>query len=149
MYIQINIGRNVGKAPMARNVWADFKADVRAAVIVAVEAATRDDGSVRPEMFETHIGFGTWDGVEEESAHVSVFIDHDGRILRPAPGLRQGLPDMTWVDVKPEIRDSLSSRLSRLAAQYGQHAIAFVVTDSHLAMRDAPTPYTSRLESAR
>lgn len=132
MFIQISIGRNIAQpdgtvGAMHWSLWDVFQNDTVAALLTAVNDAVnhRRTHRINAGQVETHRGTGTWDGVTEESAHLSLFIDHDGRAYN-------GITN-EWRDLKPEIRDSLAAHLRDLAQEYGQDAIAFVVTDSHLA----------------
>lgn len=125
MYIQASIGRNVGTAPMSDTAWSNFQNDVRDEILTAVWEWLGVD--IKPGDFQVHTGMGEWDGVPEESAHVSVYFDHDGHRYDDSLG--------TWHDRRPQVRKELDQRLSYLAFQYGQDAIAFVVTGSHLATR--------------
>lgn len=134
MYIQANIGRNVTDlrdgSDMTLNdqSWAMFQRDVKDEIFLAVhDTDIAIAVEIEFEDFQVHIGVGEWQGVKEESAHVSVYFDSDGRAWDE--------PTSTWRDLAPAIRDALQKRLSYLAFQYGQDAIAFVVTDSHLATR--------------
>jgi len=68
MYVQVNIGRNIGSAPMDDGMWDRFIT----AVSDAVWRATDDRATENPEV---HKGVGTWNGVREESAHVSILAD--------------------------------------------------------------------------
>lgn len=134
MYIQANIGRNItvtatnGPAtatkPMDIRVWEKFQADTALVIrqVLSDELSTPLDNDT-----QTHTGMGEWDGVPEESAHVSIYLDHDGRAWDDFGG--------RWYDRMPDVRNSLSRRLGDLAHRYGQDAIAFIVTDSHLASR--------------
>lgn len=129
MYIQANIGRNMETGPMSERIWGEFQTATMDAIMDAIMEALPE--SEWPEFlvaangyhragdeysaFETHTGSGTWDGVTEESAHVSVFFDT--RAFRTAPVTR-----------------ALQTGLEVLAKVWHQEAIAFLVTDSTLAM---------------
>lgn len=140
MFIQANIGRNVSTPawqrapkpgpknpnpnhaivePMSDTAWANFQEDVRDAIIIAIYAPHPDlEGQGLRDQFQFHTGMGEWEGVAEESAHVSLYFDaKPGKINASA------------------VHEHLSDRLADLAREYGQDAIAFVVTDSHLATR--------------
>lgn len=137
MYIQINIGRNFSNENGAAGVhadpiWRDFQFAMMDAIMDAIQAslptgqwpsAFHSDDEYA--AFEIHTGMGEWDGIREESAHISVYFDHDGRRYDGILG--------KWFPTAPDIREHLSASLSTLAKQYGQDAIAFVVTDSYLA----------------
>ena len=61
------IGRNVGTEPMTITDWEQFIEDVRSDMLrFAVESA------IHVESVETHRGKGTWEGVEEESAKITI-----------------------------------------------------------------------------
>ena len=113
MYIQANIGRNIDNHPMTDLSWETF----RTATISAIISAAHDAGILLGRGdFQVHIGTGEWQGVPEESAHVSIYY------ARPVSS--------RTVDT---VRESLGEQLPFLAGSYGQDAIAFIVTDSHLA----------------
>jgi hypothetical protein len=141
MYIQVNVGRNFttsrgeGRTHLDRT-WADFKNDVKAVILQAVNATVNYQPSAvaHASQIEVHTGSGTWDGVTEESAHVSLFHDVEldmfallvgGKSIDFAPGNVTTPTEM--------VTFLLSANLPSLAAAYGQDAIAFIVTDSHLA----------------
>lgn len=103
-YAQLNIGRNVGTEPMAADVWERFAG----ACADALAYAARDlmAGVTRTAMradVQTHYGTGVWEGVREDSAHVSLFSVHG-------------------IDVA-----TLRESVAELAHDYGQGAIALVV----------------------
>jgi len=105
-YAQLNIGRGVGNdgVTMAADVWERFVG----ACVDALAYAARDPyaGITRTEMagrVEVHHGSGVWQGVREDSAHVSLFSEH---------GIDTG-----------KLRDSVAE----LAYDYGQDAIALIV----------------------
>jgi hypothetical protein len=131
MYIQANIGRNVAERDgstraMNDTAWLNFQNDVKEEVMMSLLAAGLG-GLVSLSSFQVHTGTGEWNGVKEESAHVSVYFDHDGRTYDGTMG--------SWLDRRPDVRKALEVKLAYLAFQYGQDAIAFMVTDSHLATR--------------
>ena len=64
MYVQVNIGRNIGGVPMDDGMWDRFIAAVSRALL------TDTDGPNR--ILETHRGSGTWRDTPEESAHLSI-----------------------------------------------------------------------------
>lgn len=64
MYIQVNIGRNVGRVEMSGEEWAAFKRTVRSALATTVGT----------NQVDHHDGFGVWDGVSEHSAHLSAYV---------------------------------------------------------------------------
>ena len=72
-YAQLNIGRNVGTEPMLDWVWEWF---TDGAANVLLEATRRVagcmSGATRADV-QVHFGRGEWDGVAEDSAHVSLF----------------------------------------------------------------------------
>lgn len=81
MYVQVNIGRNIGGEPMDAGLWDRFIGAVSRALM------TNTDGPNR--VLETHKGSGTWDG-EEESAHLSI-IGADAVYMR---SLKDALKDI-------------------------------------------------------
>jgi hypothetical protein len=141
MYIQINIGRNFfdargeGRTHLDRT-WADFQNDVKAVIIQAVNATVNYQPSAmaHASQIETHIGKGTWEGVTEESAHVSLFHDVELDMFALLEGGKSADFAPSNVTTTTEmVTFLLSANLPSLAAAYGQDAIAFIVTDSHLA----------------
>lgn len=84
-YAQLNIGRNVGNTPMGAKRWDTF---VNAAALRLALAATHsygDPATGSPDQAieladsaEVHWGTGTWHGVAEESARISLY--HEGGI---------------------------------------------------------------------
>jgi hypothetical protein len=140
-YIQINIGRNIELAdgvtgPMAANAWHHFQSEVTGALVDAVNATVNyQQGKTTNAMqTELHTGTGTWDGVAEESAHISLFHDvqldmfallEGGKSVEFAPSNVTTPTEM--------VTFLLETHLPLIAATYGQDAIAFIVTDSHLA----------------
>lgn len=105
-YAQLNIGRGVGNdgVTMAADVWERFVG----ACGDALAYAARDlaAGVTRTEMagrVEVHHGSGVWQGVREDSAHVSLFNEHGISIA----ALRESVAD--------------------LAHDYGQDAVALIV----------------------
>ena len=98
------IGRNVGTEPMTITDWEQFIEDVKADMLMfAVESA------IHVESVEIHRGKGTWEGVEEESAKIT--------LLTPAQSDNPGI---------------LRRYLSENARQYGQDAIALTIGVSEL-----------------
>lgn len=69
-YVQVNIGRNVGDEPMPNNLWIQFQQDVAEAIAYATVIGGM-------QAVQVHTGKGEWNGVEEESAHLSTFADVD------------------------------------------------------------------------
>lgn len=76
MYIQVNIGRNVGPAPMSDDSWSRFKSEVKAVIIWSTWG-----GEDNPDVIDVfsaiqvHEGLGEWDGIPEVSAHISYFSE--------------------------------------------------------------------------
>lgn len=87
--------------PMFLTIWEQFIEDVTADMLRAVPS----------DIVEIHRGEGTWDGVEEESAKIT--------LLRHS----KATADML---------DDLRRYLSELARQYGQDAIALTIGQSEL-----------------
>ena len=104
MYIQVNIGRNIGNVPMQPNPWESFIAAVQDALVNhrgSLDLSNLDD-------LEMHSGEGTWeDGTIEESLHIS-------GLFRPNYDL-----------------DGLRETLKAVRQAYGQEAVA-LLTESEL-----------------
>lgn len=106
MYIQVNIGRNYGKSavgpwygtPMPLELWDEFVTDV-----LNILDQYREHSDMGDEDPVVHRGTGVWDGVREDSAHISLF--HEGGF------------DL----------DGIRGQLRRLKNEYGQDAIALIV----------------------
>jgi hypothetical protein len=142
MYIQANIGRNVTNAfhvippsdsdaahPMSDYLWGVFQDMTKRAIRRAMVRALPESFDLRDvtvDSFETHTGIGSWEGQTEESAHVSIYLDHDGHTF----------DNTGWHNYQPALRLALDHELSRLAHQWDQEAIAYLVTDSGLAMAE-------------
>lgn len=96
--MQASIGRNIGSEPMSARDWTRFLNDVADAI------RTHDESP------EVQFGTGTWEGVTEESARITVYRDEidTGRVA--------------WI----------KQRLRVLAGRYGQDAIGLVVSESML-----------------
>lgn len=99
--ITVTIGRNVGSTPMNRKKWSNFIDCVQ-----EVFAAITPD----PSWIELHLGSGTWEGVTEDSAKVTLLIG----------------------DLNQDDLDYLRVNLRRLARMFKQDAIALVVAESQL-----------------
>lgn len=99
--ITVTIGRNVGDTPMSLTLWEQFIEDVKADMLHAVPS----------DLAEIHRGVGVWDGVEEESAKLTL--------------LRHAKPSD---DMLAELRAYLSEN----ARHYGQDAIALTLGKSEL-----------------
>lgn len=96
-YTQVNIGRNINSKPMTQEKWEEFQAHVYILM---------SDCAIEPNL-EIHNGYGHWDGMVEESTHISMLSEDIVDLDR----LRDGL-----VDLKKE---------------YGQDTIA-LITGSEL-----------------
>lgn len=75
-YLQVNIGRNVNDKPMDDQDWSEFKENIAlklTTTVVGNTPVTRDHYTEILSQVEFHSGTGTWDGVEEESCHISIF----------------------------------------------------------------------------
>lgn len=96
IYVQLNIGRNIDGKAMYLDHWYQF---VTAASNVLIN-------STGPGVTERHYGTGEWDGVTEESAHISILTDS---------------LDMTL----------LTAGVEQLKADYQQDSIALII-GSHL-----------------
>ena len=78
MYIQVNIGRNFVPdrynptgGTLSDQVWQDYQD-----LVVSLLDNYREHSDMGHEMPEVHLGIGTWDGVPEESAKISLY--HEG-----------------------------------------------------------------------
>ena len=98
------IGRNVGTEPMTITSWEEFIEDVKADML-----SFAIDSAIHVESVEIHRGKGVWEGVEEESAKIT--------LLTPAQSYN---PDI------------LRRYLSENARHYGQDAIALTIGVSEL-----------------
>lgn len=109
----ITIGRNVGTEPMSAERWEDFIEDIKADMLLfAAESA------IHVESVEIHRGKGTWEGVEEDSAKIT--------ILTPA---------------QSDNTDILRHYLSETAWLYDQDAIALTIGMSHLIEKVTRTDF--------
>ena len=110
MFIQVSIGRNDSNGRMDAAHWNHFQRDVKDAIVIAVYAPHPTLEGLRLEpRIETHYGEGEWEGVKEESAHLSLYFP-------TPPGV-----------AAHRVRAALEDDLSRLAYDYDQDAIAYVV----------------------
>lgn len=111
MYIQANIGRNVADKyrdeygmnldpRMSDDLWAEFQNDV---VSIFRQNAEHSNAGEDLPSFQVHLGMGEWDGVVEESAHISIYWEHGFDL------------------------DMIRQALTALAVDYGQDNIAFIV----------------------
>lgn len=100
-YIQANIGRNfdlgTGTLEMTDDGWHNFQQDVIS--LLRVNAMNHQTNMT---TFEIHYGVGTWEGVTEESAHISA-LSSDG-----------------WDT------ENIKLGLAWLAEEYKQDSIAFI-----------------------
>ena len=100
------IGRNIGTMPMTLTMWEQFKGDVQTDMVnTAVHAA------VHVESVETHYGKGMWQGIEEESAKITI---------------------LTSARMDDGALNILRGYLSENARHYGQDAIALTIGESEL-----------------
>lgn len=95
------VNRKLDPVPMSLTEWGQFVEDVEADMLSAVPS----------DICELHRGTGVWDGVEEESAKIT--------LLRHA-------------EASPEMLSELRRLLSENARQYGQDAIALTIGESEL-----------------
>ena len=104
---EVRIGRNIKNEPMAKGRWVRFQDDIVASLRFFA-------GTVEADEFwtEVHHGSGTWDGVEEESAVVTLYWSEHG--LNDADAL-----------VRIALAD-LENDASIFATRYEQDAIAVV-----------------------
>ena len=96
----VTIGRNVGETPMSDSDWEAFISDVTEAL--AYHMIEGDD------ILEIHRGQGSWGGVVEDSAKVTLMSEESINVER------------------------LKIRLLRLAVANGQDAIALTIGQSEL-----------------
>ena len=99
-YIQVNIGRNVGTTPMSDTDWDTFADEVAFAIY---HSANRREAFSTIDNIELHNGTGVYDGISEDSRHISSFWE-DGFDL-----------------------DQLRTMLRDTRVVYGQDAIALIV----------------------
>lgn len=72
-YAQLNIGRNVKDEPMVDWLWEWFQDGAANVLLEATrKAAGGMSGATRADI-QVHHGRGEWDGVPEDSAHISLF----------------------------------------------------------------------------
>lgn len=104
MYLQANVGRNVGTEPATEANWSACKATVADAICSAIRQLNDVPRSVIKSRIETHTGMGAWGELDpEESAHISIISE--------------------WsVDV-----ELLRSELALIARMFNQDAIALIV----------------------
>lgn len=117
MYIQVNIGRNFVPdrfnptgGTLSDIQWAEFKNDIvnNLVAVVLTDSADVSQGSwdkVRSQV-EVHNGQGSYEGVAEESCHISMFV-HGGLS-------EKSLGDFRWY-------------LFNLKKEYSQGTIALIV----------------------
>ena len=111
MFIQVSIGRNDSNGRMDAAHWNHFQQDVKDVILTSIytpHPMLEENWALAPKI-ETHYGEGEWDGVKEESAHLSVYF--------PTPA---GV-------AAHRVREMLDRDLSILAYDYDQDAIAYVV----------------------
>lgn len=110
MYVQINIGRNIGTIPMDIHTWLSFQGDV---LIELEKSALSVPASIFVSTVEVHTGTGRWfdhetgEFVSEDSAKISFF-------------------DPAGFDL-----DTLRTALGELKLRYSQDNIA-LITGSEL-----------------
>ena len=71
-YAQLNIGRNIGGAPMSDKRWQEFISRAKVALNIAARGVVTDLVALVGNC-EVHLGTGEWQGVAEESAHISLY----------------------------------------------------------------------------
>lgn len=103
MYIQINIGRNadvgsLGTMVMGESAWTNFQDYVADTLLQYREHSDMGGGTI-----ERHYGIGYWEGVREESCHISLY--HEGGF------------DL----------DGIKERLLGLKKEFGQDSIAVII----------------------
>ena len=104
MYIQVNIGRNIGTEPMDDKSWSTFKGRVAYAIY---NSANCWEAFVIRTNVELHDGMGRYNGITEDSSHISSYWE-DGFDL-----------------------DQLREELRTVRDIYGQDSIA-LLTESEL-----------------
>lgn len=77
MYIQVNIGRNIGDTPMSDNMWDMFKEQIAQIIRRSVKADYRDVSGLNIEF---HEGLGMW-GNQEDSCHISLYDERGFDLL--------------------------------------------------------------------
>lgn len=121
MYIQITIGRNASPAAWA---WLNKSYELpqeKWDAFVAVASMTLNDALLdnKWSKLEKHFGTGEWEGVEEESCHISAYHPHPLWLRRLNPFWARNMR-------------SLKRNLAHVAFKYGQEAIAVTVGNSEL-----------------
>ena len=104
--VTVTIGRNVKATPLSTDEWATFVNRAKDS-LVAFESQINGLDST---WTETHFGTGTWDGVPEDSAKVTLFYE-------TATGTFTSGEEQ-------EAEDELRQTLAALATRFGQDAIA-------------------------
>lgn len=99
LYIQVNIGRNVQDVAMSESDWNLYIDRVR--LDIETNAIAYDTG------VEVHKGIGVYNGIVEESAHLSLLASN--------------------VSVS-----ALKCDLAQSAAAYGQETVALIIAQSEL-----------------
>lgn len=102
-YAQLNIGRNVGTEPMSPWMWEWFADGAANALMGATHVAAGGRTTVGRDDVQIHHGRGVWDGVAEDSAHVSLF----------------------WADGLDV--DYIRTTAASLAQMFGQDAVAVII----------------------
>lgn len=70
MFIQANIGRNVNDTPMSEDKWDTFAGSVAFAIY-----ANANDVNLDMLDIEVHNGTGSFEGISEDSRHISVYSE--------------------------------------------------------------------------
>jgi len=115
MYVQINFGRNIAGTPMPVETWDAFTADI----LLSVANYASDMSGNHPGSYiglaEFHDGRGTWEGVTEESRHLSLFWEDNTPADKRdfASDLRAG--------------ERLRKDLRTVADRYMQDSVALIV----------------------
>lgn len=102
-YAQLNIGRNVNNEPMPDWVWEWFQDGAANVLIEATRRAAGGMSGATRDDVQVHTGRGKWDGVPEDSAHVSLFWE-------------------AGIDA-----DHIRQMASVVARMFGQDAVAIIV----------------------
>lgn len=78
MYIQVNIGRNVGTAPLDDDNWQWFRDTVVDTICSAVRMLNDVPRVELEAQIEQHRGLGQWGELDpEESCHISLYTELD------------------------------------------------------------------------
>ena len=129
MYIQINVGRNYTTSTGTQDThdlftWDVFTQTVQRDLNNAVSRYLSDYPGVYSAPAEIHLGTGSWADQPEESAHISLFCG--------------AIDTLSFQDSRAyrELVGALETR----AIEYGQDAIALLLTESTLIWNPSVAP---------